>query len=141
MSFLELHTGDNNNPLMTVRGEDVHLYSVILNPKGFAKRMYDMASTVSQIRRFFPCENSKNIFLLKSTQNHVKRIVNHFFLKKKKFKKNLITGLGHRKNFKILEKNRIFFIVQNEFVSSKMHNIPSFNTFPKNKFYKNIYFI
>ena len=46
--------------------------------------------------------------------------------------------LGWDRNFfKILEKNRIFFIVQNEFVSSKIHNIPSFDTFPKNKFYKN----
>ena len=34
-------------------------------------------------------------------------------------------------------KKSIFFIIQNEFVSSKMHNIPCFDTFPKNNFYKN----
>ena len=52
------------------------------------------------------------------------------------FKKK-IAGLGQRKFFKILKKNSNFFIVQNEFVSSKMHNNPSFDTFPKNNFYKN----
>ena len=79
MSFLELRIGDNNHPLITVRGEDVHLYPVILNPKEFAKRMYNMASRVSQSRSFCSREKSKNIFLLKSTQNHLKRTANHFF--------------------------------------------------------------
>ena len=38
---------------------------------------------------------------------------------------------------KFWKKIEIFFIVQNEFVSFKMHIIPIFDTFPKNKFYKN----
>ena len=58
MSFLELHTGHINHSLITVRCEDVHLYPVILNPKGFTKRTYNMASTVSQSRRFFSREKS-----------------------------------------------------------------------------------
>ena len=84
MLFFELRIGDNNHPLITVRGEDVHLYPVILNPKEFAKRMYNMASRVSQSRSFCSREKSKNIFLLKSTQNHLKRTANHFFWKKLK---------------------------------------------------------
>ena len=86
MSFLELRTGDNNHPLITVRGEDVHLYPVILNPKEFAKRMYNMASRVSQSRSFYSCEKSF-FLLLKSTQNHLKRTANHFFLEKIHLKK------------------------------------------------------
>ena len=59
-----------------------------------------MASTVSQSRRFFTYE--------KSTQNHLKRTANHFFLKNKIENKNL-AGLGHRKKFKIFEKKSKFF--------------------------------
>ena len=39
--------------------------------------MYGAASRVSQSRGFHP-KNRKNIFFLKSSQNHLKRIENHF---------------------------------------------------------------
>ena len=51
--------------------------------------------------------------------------------------KKKLSGLDIEKFEKFWKKNPIFFIIQNEFVSSKMNNIPCFDTFPKNNFYKN----
>ena len=83
VSFLELHTGDNNHPLITVRGEDAHLYSVILNPKGFAKRMYDMASAVSQSRSFFSRENSNYFVVAQIDSKSCKTYSEPLFFEKK----------------------------------------------------------
>ena len=54
MPYLKLYIGHTNHPLITVHGNDVHLYPVILNIKIFPEQSYDMASRVSQSRRFRP---------------------------------------------------------------------------------------
>ena len=67
-------------------GTVVHLHVEKLQPRGHVHWTYRVPAAVSQSREFRP----KNRFFLKSTQNRLKRIANHYKKQKslKKTKKN-----------------------------------------------------
>ena len=71
----------------------IYLQVEELQVRGHLHWTYHVASRVSQSRGFHP-KNRKNIFFIKSSQNHLKRIENHFYnIFEYFFEKNIHLGL------------------------------------------------